>query len=369
MRRRSWHSKRRIVPTSQLGYRVAERAAGRGVATATVRDICSLAASRHAVSTLRAATSHGSVASQRVLLNAGFTEVGPADPSDIGGKQGSWYQRDTCECGAMENPSPTALADAGAVVTGAGHGIGRALASRLVAEGARVVVNDLDDAACRAVAEELGAIAAPGDCSSDAGVRALVETSTEALGRIDIFMANAGIDRTQPDSLQASDEDWARMIDTNVMAHIRASRLLVPRWLEDGLGGRFVVTASAAGLLTMIGAAPYSVTKHAAVGFAEWLSVTYGHRGIAVQAICPQGVQTRMLEQAGPLKELLTRDAALTPEQVADAWVDSLAEDRFLVLPHPEVGSYYAARAADPDAWLAGMRRLQAKVDEHSGVV
>ena len=129
-----------------------------------------------------------------------------------------------------------------------------------------------------------------------------------------------------------------------------------------------MVTASAAGLLTMIGAAPYSVTKHAAIGFAEWLSVTYGHRGIAVQAICPQGVQTRMLEQAGPLKDLLTRDAALTPEQVADAWVASLAEDRFLVLPHPEVGGYYAARAADPDAWLAGMRRLQAKVDHLTGV-
>ena len=104
----------------------------------------------------------------------------------------------------------------------------------------------------------------------------------------------------------------------------------------------------------MIGAAPYSVTKHAAVGFAEWLSVTYGHRGVVVQAICPQGVQTRMLEQAGPLKDLLTRDAALTPEQVADAWVASLAEDRFLVLPHPEVGSYYAARAADPDALAGG---------------
>jgi len=260
------------------------------------------------------------------------------------------------------------LQDAGAVVTGAGHGIGRALASRLVAEGARVVVNDLDEDACRAVADELGATAAPGDCSSDAGVRGLVETATGALGRIDVFMANAGIDPVsasgQPDSLQASDEDWARMIDTNVMAHVRAARVLVPAWLADSSGGRFVVTASAAGLLTMIGAAPYSVTKHAAVGFAEWLSVTYGHRGIAVQAICPQGVHTRMLEQAGPLKELLTRDAALTPAQVADAWVASLAEDRFLVLPHPEVGSYYAARAADPDAWLAGMRKLQGKVDE-----
>jgi NAD(P)-dependent dehydrogenase (short-subunit alcohol dehydrogenase family) len=204
-------------------------------------------------------------------------------------------------------------------------------------------------------------------------VRGLVDTATQALGRIDLFMANAGIDRTQPDSLQASDEDWARMLETNVMSHVRAARTLVPGWLADGRErdgerGRFVVTASAAGLLTMIGAAPYSVTKHAAVGFAEWLSVTYGHRGIAVQAICPQGVQTRMLEQAGPLKDLLTRDAALTPDEVADAWVQSLAEDRFFVLPHPEVGGYYAARAADPDAWLAGMRRLQAKVDQVTGV-
>jgi NAD(P)-dependent dehydrogenase (short-subunit alcohol dehydrogenase family) len=260
------------------------------------------------------------------------------------------------------------------VVTGAGHGIGKALAARLVAEGARVVVNDLDAAACEATAAELGATAAPGDCSSDAGVRALVETATESLGRIDLFMANAGIDRTRPDSLQASDADWAAMLDTNVMAHVRAARALVPGWLEDGHErdgerGRFVVTASAAGLLTMIGAAPYSVTKHAAVGFAEWLSITYGHRGIAVQAICPQGVQTRMLDQAGPLKDLLTRDASLTPEEVADAWVGSLAEDRFHVLPHPEVGRYFAARGADPEAWLASMRRLQGKVDELTGVI
>ncbi|QIG41770.1 SDR family oxidoreductase [Nocardioides anomalus] len=257
------------------------------------------------------------------------------------------------------------LRDAGAVVTGAGGGIGRALAARLVAEGARVVVNDLDAEACARTAEELGAVAAPGDCSSAAGVEELVDVATGALGRIDVFLANAGIDRTQPDSLQASDEDWAVMLETNVMSHVRAARTLVPRWLEDGRGGRFVVTASAAGLLTMIGAAPYSVTKHAAVGFAEWLSVTYGHRGITVQAICPQGVQTRMLEQAGPLKDLLTRDAALTPEQVADAWV--AAGDRFLVLPHPEVAQYYAARAADTDAWLAGMQRLQGKVDEVTG--
>jgi NAD(P)-dependent dehydrogenase (short-subunit alcohol dehydrogenase family) len=254
------------------------------------------------------------------------------------------------------------LAGKRAVVTGAGHGIGRALATTLAAEGAQVVVNDLDSEAAQDVAHRIGGTAVPGDCASTAGVAQLIDTATEALGGVDIYLANAGIDRTQPDSLQAADEDWAHMIETNVMAHVRAARLLVPRWL-DGDGGRFVVTASAAGLLTMIGAAPYSVTKHAAVGFAEWLSVTYGNRGVVVQAICPQGVQTRMLEQAGPLKDLLSRDEALTPQQVADAWLASLADDRFLVLPHPEVAGYYAARAQDTDRWLAGMRRLQDKVD------
>lgn len=263
------------------------------------------------------------------------------------------------------------LSGKGAVVTGAGHGIGRALAARLVAEGARVVVNDLDDDACHAVADELGAVPAPGDCSSEPGIAAILDLAERHAGRVDVYLANAGIDRSvspeRPDSLQAPDQVWAAMLETNVMAHVRAARLLVPRWLGDGGGGRFVVTASAAGLLTMIGAAPYSVTKHAAVGFAEWLSVTYGGRGVVVQAICPQGVQTRMLEQAGPLKDLLSHDEVRTPEEVADAWVRSLQDDRFLVLPHPEVGDYYVRRAADTDRWLAGMRRLQGMLDDHVG--
>ena len=257
----------------------------------------------------------------------------------------------------------------GAVVTGAGGGIGEALARRLVEEGARVVVNDVDADAVRRVADDIGATAVPGDAASTAGVEALLDAATEALGRIDVYCANAGIDRTIADSLQASDEVWEQMLHVNVMGHVRAARALVPRWLPgtgDGGGGRFVVTASAAGLLTMIGAAPYSTTKHAAVGFAEWLSVTYGDRGVDVQAICPQGVQTAMLEQAGPLKDLLSHDEALAPADVAAAWVDSIADDGsspFLVLPHPEVGPYYAARAADTDRWLGGMRRLRAKVD------
>ncbi len=256
------------------------------------------------------------------------------------------------------------LADRGVVVTGAGRGIGRALATRAAAEGARVVVNDLDPDACHEVAEAIGATAMPGDCASVAGVGALVEGATRALGGIDVYFANAGIDgslgESPTTSLEADEQVWAQVLDVNVMAHVRTAQALVPRWLEAG-GGRLVVTASAAGLLSMIGSAPYSVTKHAAVAFAEWLSITYGDRGVAVQAICPQGVATRMLEASGPLQALLSHDVALQPDDVAQAWVDSLAEDRFLVLPHPEVADYYVARATDTDRWLAGMRRLQAR--------
>jgi NAD(P)-dependent dehydrogenase (short-subunit alcohol dehydrogenase family) len=260
--------------------------------------------------------------------------------------------------GALAGP----VAGRGVVVTGAGRGIGRALAVRAAQAGARVVVNDLDAGNARAVAAEVGGTAIPCDVTTP---DVLIEAATEALGRVDVFFANAGIDGAGgPESLQAPDDVWDRVLDVNVMAHVRAARALVPRWLEDGRGGRFVVTASAAGLLTMIGSAPYSVTKHAAVGFAEWLSVTYGARGIDVHAICPQGVKTQMLEDAGPLQALLSRDSALEPEQVADAAFAAIEEGRFLVLPHPEVAGYYAARASDTDRWLAGMQRLQRKLDE-----
>ena len=250
---------------------------------------------------------------------------------------------------------------AGIVVTGAGHGIGRAIAARMAAQGARVVVNDIDADAAHAVTNEIGgAVAVPGDAASEDGVAALVSTARDHLGKIDVFFANAGIDVGQ--GLEAAEEDWARALDVNVMAHVRAARQLVPAWLETG-GGRFVVTASAAGLLTMLGSPVYSVTKHASVAFAEWLSATYGHRGIVVQAICPQGVRTRMLEEAGPLQELLSHDTALEPEQVADTVWHALQDDRFLVLPHPEVADYYQLRAGDTDRWLRGMRKLQGKLD------
>ncbi|MEU4366099.1 SDR family oxidoreductase [Micromonospora chersina] len=251
--------------------------------------------------------------------------------------------------------------DRGVVVTGAGHGIGRSLATRLAAEGARVVVNDLDGDAARAVAEEIGGWAAPGDAATEPGVAALVETARGHLGEIDVWFGNAGIDRGR--GLDAAEAEWAASHEVNVMAHVRAARLLVPDWVERG-AGRFVVTASAAGLLTTLGNPAYAVSKHGCVAFAEWLSATYRHRGIVVQAVCPQGVRTRMLDDSGPLRDLLSRDGALTPEDVAEATWQALHDDRFLVLPHPRVADYYAHRATDPDRWLGGMNRIQRQLED-----
>jgi NAD(P)-dependent dehydrogenase (short-subunit alcohol dehydrogenase family) len=243
--------------------------------------------------------------------------------------------------------------DAGVVVTGAGGGIGAALARRFAAEGARVVVNDLDAGRARAVAEEIGGIALPGDAS------AIVAEARDALGgTIDVYCANAGLGSGGGED--AGEEVWARAWDVNVMAHVRAARALLPQWLERGRG-RFVSTVSAAGLLTMIGAAPYSVTKHGAYAFAEWLSLTYRHRGIKVHAICPQGVRTDMLAATGSAGDLVLQPTAIDPEDVADALFKGMAEDRFLILPHPEVADYYQARAGDPDRWLTAMNHLQQK--------
>ncbi|MEW1689616.1 SDR family oxidoreductase [Streptomyces sp. NPDC091265] len=242
---------------------------------------------------------------------------------------------------------------AGVVVTGAGGGIGAALARRFAAEGARVVVNDLDKGRIKALAEEIGGTAVAGDASQ------IVDAARDALdGTVDIYCANAGL--ASPGDVFADEEVWAAAWDVNVMAHVRAARALLPDWLERG-SGRFVSTASAAGLLTMIGAAPYSVTKHGVVAFAEWLSLTYRHRGVKVHAICPQGVRTDMLTAAGSAGELVLAPSAIEPEAVADALFEAMAEDRFLVLPHPEVAGYYRARAKDTDHWLGNMNHLQQK--------
>ncbi len=230
----------------------------------------------------------------------------------------------------------------------------------MAAEGQRVVVNDVDADAVNAVAAEIGGMAWVGDASSTTGVTDLIAASREYLGEIDVYFANAGIDVGT--GLDTTDEQWNRMLEINVMAHVRSARLLVPEWIERGRG-RFIVTASAAGLLTMLGSPSYALTKHSAVAFAEWLAITYGNRGVVVQAICPQGVRTRMLEDAGPLTEILIRDALLEPEDVAEAVWQGMQDDRFLILPHPEVADYYVARASDTDSWIHTMRKLQRRLD------
>lgn len=252
------------------------------------------------------------------------------------------------------------LAGAVVVVTGAGKGIGAAMSQKFAAGGATVVVNDVDEAAAHDVAGSIGGLALPGDAASEAGAARLVESALAQYGRIDLFCANAGVARAG--GPESPEEDWALSWETNVMAHVRAARAVLPHWLERG-AGHLLVTASAAGLLTMLGSAPYSVTKHAALGFAEWMSVTYGDRGVTVQALCPQGVRTNMLADTGETGQRLLGAGALEPDQVADEVVEALGDGRFLVLPHPEVAEYYAARAARPEKWQAGMRKLQRKLE------
>ncbi|CAN5556411.1 SDR family NAD(P)-dependent oxidoreductase [soil metagenome] len=261
------------------------------------------------------------------------------------------------------------------VVTGAGHGIGRALAMRFAAEGAAgVAVADLDGAAAQAVAAEIEAagsgskvLAVPVDVGREAEVSALVESVEAGLGPIDLFASNAGI--AIGGGVEAPDDQWQRIWDVNLMAHVWAARAVLPSMLARG-EGYLLHTASAAGLLTNIGAAPYAVTKAAAVALAEWLSVTHGDAGIKVSCLCPQGVNTAMLRgDANPAgadetgaESVRAVGRVLEPEDVAGIVVEGLAAERFLILPHPEVAEYWRRKADDPDRWLKGMRRLQARV-------
>jgi NAD(P)-dependent dehydrogenase (short-subunit alcohol dehydrogenase family) len=257
----------------------------------------------------------------------------------------------------------TVISGAGVVVTGAGGGIGRAVARRLAADGARVVVNDLDEQAAEAVAAEIGGFAVGGDVGTADGVARLIDAAAALLGGIDVYCSNAGT--AAGAGPETPDDQWQRAWEVNTLAHVRAARLLLPGWLDRG-AGTFVVTASAAGLLTMLGGAPYSATKHAAVGFAEWLACTYAHRGLTVHCVCPQGVRTQMLAGSGQAGDVVLAASAIEPEQVADALAAALAVGTFLVLPHPEVHDYYVHRATDTDRWLRGMSRLQQQVERGS---
>jgi NAD(P)-dependent dehydrogenase (short-subunit alcohol dehydrogenase family) len=247
------------------------------------------------------------------------------------------------------------------VVTGGGRGIGAAYARMFAAQGAKVVVNDLDADAARGSAETVGGIAVSGDASTRAGVELLIGTARELAGPIDVFCANAGVARAG--LVDVAEKAWEISWQVNVMAHVRAAKALIPQWVSQG-HGMFVSTVSAAGLLTVPGAAPYAVTKHAAYAYAEWLSITYADAGVRVHAVCPQGVRTQMLEDSGAVGKALLEESAIEADDVAAALLAAIEVEQFLVLPHPEVAPMYVGRAADPDRWLAGMRRLSSALPD-----
>lgn len=253
------------------------------------------------------------------------------------------------------------------LVTGAAGGIGRALALACAERGAHVFATDISEAGTAELAAELGAghQVEPCDVSDEAAFTALLRSAPERLGPIEICFANAGI-AAGSDPIETPTAVWEQALAVNVGAHITAARELLPGWLERG-EGYFVATASAAGLLTQVGSAPYSVSKHACVAFAEWLSVTYGDRGVRVSAICPMGVETAMLRTEGDsaIEESAARvvreaGTVLSPEEVATFTLAAMEEESFLILPHPEVLTFLQRKAGDYDRWLAGMRRIQA---------
>lgn len=254
------------------------------------------------------------------------------------------------------------LTDRVIVVTGGGNGIGAALSRRFAEEGARsVVVVDLDEAAATEIADEIDGHPVRLDVSDGDAVAAMVDQVQDAHGVIDLFCSNAGI--AGIGGVGAPIESWQQTWDVNVMAHVHAARVVLPGMLARG-EGYLLQTASAAGLLTNLGAAPYSVTKHAAVALAEWLAVTYGERGIKVSCLCPQFVHTDLLGELAitPETRAWANAEALQPEEVAEAVVVGLRAENFLILPHPEVATYFQRKAGDYDGWLAGMRRLQNRV-------
>lgn len=251
------------------------------------------------------------------------------------------------------------LKDRVIVITGAASGIGEALARRFVDESPRgVVVADLNAEAVTAVADRIGAVPFVLNVADPDANRELIETTEDRFGPIDLFCANAGYGIVGDE--QTDPAEWDRMWQVNTMSHVHAARHLIPGWVARG-EGYFLSTVSAAGLLTNIKAAQYSVTKHAALAFAEWLSITYGDAGVKVSALCPMGVRTKLLDAATEFERLLAPDA-LAPDEVAEAVVEGLASEHFLILPHPEVARFFSNKANDYDRWIGGMRKVQRTV-------
>jgi NAD(P)-dependent dehydrogenase (short-subunit alcohol dehydrogenase family) len=239
-----------------------------------------------------------------------------------------------------------------AVVTGAASGIGRALCLALHEAGAaRVICADMNKQGAQATAEEIGGVAVETNVGREEDLQRLVETTEADIGPIDLFVSNAGI--IFRGGLEIGNDDWQQIWDVNVMAHVWAARHVVPRMAARG-GGYLLNTASAAGLLNQVGAAPYAVTKHAAVGLAEWLALTYGDQGIKVSVLCPQAVRTGMT--ADP-NSVAAQDGLLEPGPVADLCLQAIRDETFLVLPHPEVLDYMRRKTTDYDRWIAGMQR------------
>jgi NAD(P)-dependent dehydrogenase (short-subunit alcohol dehydrogenase family) len=242
------------------------------------------------------------------------------------------------------------------IVTGAASGIGRGLCQRFAKEGAKAIIAaDVNEAGAKAVADEVKGEAFACDVRKESDIINLAKFTEDKYGRIDLFCSNAGI--IAIGGYEVDNEAWQRIWEINVLAHVFAARAVIPGMIKRG-GGAFLITASAAGLLSQIGSLPYSVTKHAAVGLAENLSITYGDQGIQVFALCPQAVETEMTRQheGGGVAGV---DGLMKPEQLADAVMEAFAADQFLILPHPEVKTYMQRKAAAYSRWLQGMRRLQ----------
>ena len=239
------------------------------------------------------------------------------------------------------------------VVTGAGAGIGAGLARCFAGLGATVVCADINTTSAKNVAQDLNANARHCDVASETSIKNLIDDVETSIGPIDLFCANAGI--LTLGGFDTPDEDWDRIWKVNMMSHVWTARHMVPRMLERG-GGYFLITASAAGLLNQPGAAPYAVSKHAAVGFAEWLSLSHGDDGIGVSVLCPQAVRSEMTK--GHENSVASIDGMLEPDDVAQACVEAIVARQFLVLPHPQVLDYMRLKASDYDRWLGGMRKL-----------